>query len=187
MMYKIISIDPGTYHLGVATWHLDSELNILNINTDSIEIGNSGSNPMFIRDIIYRCERITIELYDILEYVNPNIVAIETPFINNKRPTSIIPLAKVFDAITGTVYSFNKYIKIMEISPFEAKRDINSGEFTHRELSDKDNIKLSVEHIEELNRYVDTNKITEHEIDSIAVGYTVVKYLRRHPIVTVTH
>ena len=185
--YRLISIDPGSYHVGVTVWFLDTELQIRGIDTYIIELGNR-REAIFINDIVERCDRLEKELWDILDYISPSIVSIETPFINMRTPTSVIPLARVLSSITGTIYRFNRNIKILDISPFEAKKAIHMGNtLTYKELKKKGRISELVYSNEELNRHIEGKYITEHEIDSIAVGYMTIRYIREHPLVLVSY
>jgi len=171
--FYIIGIDPGS-NTGVAIFELSSiDMSILSISTHTVILNNmiNGTDVLLERNIVL--SKICSYLYD--TYI-PKAVAVEAAFLNSRFPKAVMQLSQYTTTIDQTFYNKDNFIKILRYPPKYVKKYIGGGG-----NADKDGMLLATRNIPELLNNIDLNRLTEHEIDAIAIGYVSITELRRYP------
>ena len=171
---SIVGIDPSTNYVGLANFILNTNLDIVNIETTTINLINIEPPNNFNRQ-----EFVNNYLYNFL--VNyfltyPTIgLAIESAFINKFRISSYGPLTRIIQTIHMSYLNvYGNLNRIVEYAPLLVKKHIGKHFFTDKEGT-QNAIKNSY-----LNNFI-KNNITEHEYDAIAIAnllYTDIKINR---------
>ena len=113
-----------------------------------------------------------------MEEYKPLALGIETSFLNMRFPKAVIQLSQYLAVITNTTKSIVSDIKIFRYSPKYIKNNIGAGGDAK-----KDDMTSAIKKIPEVNDKIKIETLTEHEIDSLAIGYVVLKEIRSYPLV----
>ena len=113
------------------------------------------------------------ELRTILEVLKPNYIVIEGAFFDPRKPNAYVALVQCYYVIQKLAYLVS-HMPVYSIAPKEAKRALTSDG-----TSSKDNIQESVL---SNNKIIFKQKkqaltITEHEADSIAIGFGFIRVI----------
>ena len=166
----LVSVDPSTTTWGVATWELDDNFNIIDIDSYTITIPKD----------IYIETRINIAygmLSRHLERVLPYQLVHESGFLDRFRPMAYGPLSAAIFCLRNAfknLYELNDDVGIFQYPPKTVKASVMKGD------ADKDDMEIAVNSILELKPFL-TGIESEHAIDAIAIGYTHIKNLRMYP------
>jgi len=174
---NILSIDPGT-NMGVSIYTVSvPDLKILSIVTTVLNLSNHTTEDPFYDNLLLRTQVIQRYIGNLtIEYM-PHVLAMEAAFVNSKFPKSVMYLSHYIAAINLSVTSINPFIKIFNYPPKLVKKLIsNTGN------ADKDAMKVAVAMIPEITNHLDVNYLSEHEIDSLAIGYACIEELRNNPV-----
>jgi len=172
--FKLVAIDPGN-NVGVAVYTISSiDMAVLAIESFTIVLSKqvTGLIDMSMeRNIILEsaCAKLSA-IY------NPNVVAMETAFLNSRFPKAVMQLSQYTSTVERTFYKYNNFLKLYRYPPKYIKKYIGAGG-----NADKNDMTVAVSNIPEISNMVDFNRVTEHEIDAIAVGYITVAHLRQYP------
>lgn len=173
----VIATDPGSQTLGLAVLSFDVEtLDIIKTRAQTF----TGDKLPYINqwtaavhgDRIARIHAHRQNLYNILSYYKPILVACESPFYNPRRPNAYGALVEVMTEIRNAVIMYDPYMKLHTIDPPTVKKAVgaagNADKVAVRAalLKIRDNLKLTTEDIDSMD---------EHSIDAVAVGYCLFK------------
>jgi Holliday junction resolvasome RuvABC endonuclease subunit len=172
-----MGVDPGTNYCGVAIFDIDDktfkikslENMLVNLTKPKYDIENS--NLLFPRlNILYKTFTNIYKDYDIYW------LAIEAAFINRLRPAAYGPIVTSIYCIKKAFLDSYNLNNIVEYPPTVVKQSISEyGQAT------KDGMYDAVNGILELKHLFNIDKISEHEIDAIGMGYTLIKQIRNTP------
>lgn len=173
---NILSIDPGT-NMGVTITTVSvPDLKIVSLVTKRFNLDlMTEEDPMF-ENLLLRLQTIRHIIKNIMEYYNPHILAMEAAFVNSKFPKSVMYLSQYIAAISMTAVEMNPFIKIFNYPPKFVKYAIGA-----KGTADKFDVATAVNRIEEISIHVNIDILSEHETDSIAIGYTCIDELRNNP------
>lgn len=176
---KVIGLDPGSNTFGIA--ELDFNLDIMQIDKCSaftITLDRMvEKNSWLEQQHSSRVARLQ-ELYKFLlrffNNVRPNIIASESPFINNKFPQSGIALTEVLSVIRQAVIDYNLWTTLDLLPPSVVKNGVGAAG-----AAAKDDMKVRLSRLTDLNytSNVPLQMLDEHSIDALAVAYSRVKQL----------
>ena len=180
-----MSIDPGS-NIGISIYTISVDytdtnmvFNIESIETNVIVLEN------YIPEYNIANNKLLSKLHilkDVLENLliehDPSVVAVEEAFANMRFPLAVIQLSQYLGIILQTVSSFNPFLKVFKYAPKLIKKYVGSGG-----NANKDDMLSTVSKISEIVKHVDITKLTEHEIDSLAIGYITLQHIRQHPLV----
>ena len=171
----ILSIDPGTNYTGVTFWILDDyTLDINDIKSFTINL----TTIDYVTEKYKIIQRINI-LINMLEYwidiYKPRYLVIEAGFINILRPAAYGPIANTIFAIENLFISKSNTYNIIEYPPKYVKQYVSVG------TADKNDIKTAVSNIDNITRLINIDTLSEHAIDSLAIGYTFIDIIRKYP------
>jgi len=175
---NILAIDPGTTTIGVSIFKINViTLEIVDIETILVDTSVRLNSYELTTDLLLRLERLYNRVIELIEYYNPYIVSLENGFINRLRPAAYGPLSQSIMAIELAVLNTNKFIKIFKFAPKTIKKVTTSAG-----TAGKNDMLAGLKTIPEINRLIDPDLISEHEVDSVGVNYTMLQYLRENPL-----
>ena len=173
---NVLAIDPGA-NMGVTIYTISvPELKIVNITTTVVDLSVHTVDDPLNKNLLLRLNVIKDFIRGVMLEYSPHILAMEAAFVNSRFPKSVMYLSQYIAAIELTVYEYNPYIRIFNYPPKLIKRVVNAGG-----EANKDVMKIALSNIPEITQYISVGYISEHEVDSIAIGYTLLKELREHP------
>lgn len=179
---NILGIDPGTSILGMAIINIDAvTFEILKIEPISINVSNGVNLDIFQDDVISRLMRLKNVIEMVLRDYAPIAVSIEAGFINLARPGAFGPLSKALMVIENAVIEYNRFVKVFKFPPSVIKNAVGAKLRVKKTdpLSIKDEMSLAITRIPELACKFNPFKRTEHEVDGVAISYTLVQEIRR--------
>jgi Holliday junction resolvasome RuvABC endonuclease subunit len=174
---KILSIDPGN-NLGFSLYTLNGyNLNITNIETGLMVLDKNINNDN--KDImLYRTNVLSKFIYNIVNIEQPHILSLETAFLNSKFPKAVMQLSQYLITIQSIVYNINPFIKVFKYPPKYIKNIVYG-----KGGANKEDMYNSVKNIKEINKHINCTNLSEHEIDSLAIGYTSILEIRKYPYI----
>ena len=173
---NIISIDPGT-NMGISIITLEiPSLRIVSVNTCSIDLSLLTKPNELENNLLLRTQAIMRIVTGIMEDYKPRVLAMEAAFVNTRFPKSVMYLSQYIASISLAVTTADPFIKIFNYPPKKVKATVSVGG------ANKDDMLTAVSKIDELNKHIVIETLTEHEIDSLAIGYAYIKELRENPV-----
>ena len=171
-----MAIDPGT-NMGVSIISISvPDIKIIGISTSSIDLSIM-TKPNELQDnLLLRTQVIQKMMREIMFMYRPRVLAMEAAFVNSRFPKSVMYLSQYIGAISLTVTEMDPFIKIFNYPPKKVKATVSGGK------ANKDDMMAAVAKITEITDCIDPTKLTEHEVDSLAIGYTYLKELRNNPV-----
>jgi len=173
----IMGIDPGAGNTGIAVYTIDDKtFDILKIENILINLTKSkydidNDNLLFQR--LNRLYKICIKIfsnYDVFW------IGIESAFLNRLRPAAYAPVVTSIYSIKKAFIDTYNTSNIVEYPPMMVKHIVAEyGGAT------KDDMYMAVKGIKEINDLIDIDIISEHEVDALAMGYTLLTQIRKTP------
>jgi Holliday junction resolvasome RuvABC endonuclease subunit len=174
---NIIGIDPGSTNLGMSIIGLDvMTMNVVSVDAFTLKApklnGYEYLEEHYI-DRIIRLRKLHNELVNLFHQYNPNAIAVESPFINMRRPQAIIALTETFYMIQQAVIDFKYYCPFYSITPSIVKKSVN----VYANSSNKEDNRNAIQKIPSIidNLIPKIQDLDEHAIDAICVAYTQIK------------
>lgn len=169
-----VSIDGGTSTVGLTYFKVeDGQMVILTTHLLDVRRDDLKYEYIKIRNGELACR--LVRLKDLFEgWLDqlphpPKLVFYESHFMNPRRPTSVIPLVKFMALVENCL--MDRGIQMETIAPQEMKRFVGvKGKLSK---ADKDAVKKAIKQLmvnQEIS-IVPLDHISEHEIDSIGIGY----------------
>jgi len=171
--FYVLGIDPGN-NTGIAIFKLSTlDMSILSIDTLTVVLNNmiTGDDIQLERNICL--SRVCSYLYSLYK---PNLIGVEAAFLNSRFPKAVMQLSQYTSTIDQTFYNLNPFIKIMRFPPKYVKKYIGGGG-----NADKDRMLVAIKDIPELLSNIDLYRLTEHEVDALAIGYISILAIRDAP------
>lgn len=173
---NILAIDPGG-NTGVSIYTIDViTIEIINIETFFIDLDYYDKDNGYEK-LKNKLLGLGNSIRHLIDTYNPHILAIEDTFVNYRFPKSAIYLSQYIATIELTVMKYNKFIKIFKYPPKFIKYYIGA-----KGNADKDMMLTRVALIPEITKFIDPHLVTEHEIDSLAIGYITINFIRQDPL-----
>jgi Holliday junction resolvasome RuvABC endonuclease subunit len=178
--FTIISIDPGSTHVGIAAFNVDiKSLNILDINAWTINGAKLAGKDTWTEELydnrFSRILAIEEELLRIYMFYKPTIVASESPFINNSFPAAGIALTEVMSAIKRSLLRYDRWMHLYLIPPSSVKNAVFANGAAKKDIMQEKVIQLFSSLY---NGNIPIHLLDEHSIDAIAVGYATLKNIK---------
>lgn len=176
-IYKIVSIDPGLNNLGIAIFDLDYSTRTI-VRIEAFTLVNeklqddSGLDEETHSERSIKLMKLRNVIQELMYNIRPCMVACESPFYSSFRPTAYAALVEVIRMIQLAIIDFNVNIPFYQVEPLLVKKHIGAGM-----TKGKIDVKLAVNNKPELMNVLvnDINRLDEHSIDAIAVGYTFLR------------
>lgn len=153
------------------------DLVIVNITTRVIDLSKFTIDDPFSKNLLLRIQIIQNYIREIMYEFNPHILAMEAAFVNSRFPKSVMYLSQYIAAIELTVTECNPFIRIFNYPPKKVKKIIGATG-----KGDKDAVANAINRIPEITQYINPLLVSEHEADSIAIGYLTILELRENPV-----
>lgn len=175
--FNMLAIDPGKNHLGTSIHELDSRTG----EYRSIEIETIHLHRVFRRrstdedytSVTDAClTKIQDHIEDLVDHYNIAFFAYESPFHNKFRPGAYGPLCEVVSACRMAVIHANPFVFIDSMSPQNIKKGVGAGGTKGKEIM-HEKVTANKELMGVLKCPIED--LTEHCIDSIAIGYNARK------------
>lgn len=178
--YRLLSIDPGTYSLGITISDIDCStglMSVLDVHTadiDRIVRINFPVIEQYHGSSIARLRAVEYCIFNILRSWDVNLVASESPYMG-RFPAAYAALVSCLGSIQKGCLAYNPALRLQTIDPATVKKLIgvkgNSG--------DKSLMKEAVLNSAtiDLSTILDAQDLDEHSIDSIGVGAAYLKQL----------
>lgn len=172
---NVVSIDPGN-NIGLCIYSLDPlTLKIVNIETKLFVLNNIIDTEDEYKTL-HRLQAISNVVKNIMYVYKPMCLAFETSFLNMRFPKAVIQLSQYVGTIELTAYECNPYIKMFRYMPKYIKKNIGAGG-----NADKDDMTVAISVIKDITEHVNIKLLSEHEVDSLAIGYLAVEEIRKFP------
>lgn len=172
--YYIAGIDPGTTTIGFVVFKVELfPFKILAIYPHLFDMSLTGVYGTENENIESRLKRLNGTIREAVEFYQVDAIGIESGFIYNKRPTAIIPLTKALHTIETAAIEGNPFIYIRRFAPKYIKRVA-----TKDGTADKDSVLNGVLGIKTITDHVDPTRLSEHEVDGLAIAYTLFEFLK---------
>ena len=180
---KIMSFDPSINFIGctIMTCIIEPEtdkLIVRSIETTLLDM-TVPQNPHNINGTqIFKLEIIDEKVTELLEAHKPDIVSYERPFLSRFSPGAYGPLVQCCNIIIMTTLTYDGSTLIFGHSPGEVKNALGAkGGKTKKENGQKITVMESALKCEHVTNFVNPEKMTEHELDSVGVAYCSHKYI----------
>lgn len=176
-IFRIMGIDPGLNNLGIALFDIEYQtrkilrLEAFTLVNDKLK-DDSGLDLESHAERTVKLMKLRFALLNIMQMNNPFAVACESPFFNRLRPTAYAALVEVTRLIHTTVIDYNSNTIFRTVEPLLVKKHIGAGMETGK-LDVKRAVSIRPELMSVLVNNLD--RLDEHSVDAIAVGYTFLK------------
>ncbi len=178
-MFKIIGIDPGTNFVGLCIMTINSkDFSIAKIESSVIDVSKVESRQPLNNNLVCRLGKLSSMIHNVLYTYKPMAIGIESPFINPRRPGSVIPLAQSLQVIEYSMYMYNPNIPIGKYPPSTIKNMVKA-----HGAAKKEPVLEAVLKIKEIASRIDLVSKTDHEIDAIAIAYCVLNDIKNNPLI----
>lgn len=172
--FTIFGVDPGSRNIGVAIYYVDIiDLSIIKIIPIQISLDKYNYTNFQNSNLHIRLLRLMKEMNNLLIAFNPVAIAIESGFINVRRPGAVIPLASAISVISSCVNLYDSNLKMIEYTPSIIKKTIGANPH-----GNKNPVFEALLKIKEIDDLIDLDYLTEHTIDGIAIAYNLLKEIR---------
>ena len=168
----ILSIDPGINFCGLSVLDISSNFTVV----DSVLVKNTRrftDEEKLVEaeygNRVVKIQAIVRTVLELLAKYNFDTIVIEAPFYNALTPVAFGSLLEVIGAIRYLIVIPN-HLRFKLIEPLLAKKL-----FTSRSLASKELIKqflISKKEDGSITISIDIEALSEHEIDSIAIGFS---------------
>jgi len=178
--FNIVSIDPGN-NIGISIMTIGlPNYDILSIDTTLVVLENKISKNSNDK-ILDRLNILNKVVADLIRIYNPVAFAVEAAFMNVRFPKAVMQLSQYVAIIDHTIQVTDPFIKVFKYPPKYIKaRTAGSGN------ADKDGMLIGLSKIAEINTKIDLKKISEHEVDAIAIGHTALQEIRDYTFILYT-
>lgn len=172
-----MSMDPGLNNIGIAIFDIETQpLRITQITAQTLQEDKvvnriSADEDLFPEQFRKRL-RMQAAVLSIFKETQPEIFVSESPFFNPKMPSSFQILTKVIEGIFEQTYRENNYVLQGLIEPLTAKKQFGIAGQKGKEVV-KDAVGRELRIMDVLVE--DLEKLSEHAIDAIIVGYTFIQ------------
>jgi Holliday junction resolvasome RuvABC endonuclease subunit len=183
--YKVFAIDPGLSNTGLSIIDVEYGTDkILRIETHNLNSEKLHDRTQFDSELTeersIKLYKLKMELSYYLDKHKPAKVFCEAPFYNPLMPGAYRVLVQVVLTYQTAVKDFNGNTIFREITPMEVKKFVKAKVIKKDTEKGKFEMMKAVSEIPEITGALVKQllEMTEHEIDSAAVGYTGLYY---HP------
>jgi len=172
---RILAIDPGS-NTGIAIYTIDSfTFNIVSIETDIVVLNNQDDHMLVNSKIANRLRYLNFIVKRIVLQYDIDVLVLESAFVNRRFPKAVVQLSQYIATIELSIMEINKKIKMFRYPPLYIKKQLSVRN------TSKDAMSVAVGKVKEITDKINISLLTEHEVDAIAIGYTMLKELRLRP------
>lgn len=176
-LYRVISIDPGLTNTGIAIFDIDMVTrHVKRIEATTIKVeqisNTTGLDDEYFGDRLIKLYKLKETIYYLMQNLNPQSVACESPFYNRLRPMAYGALLETLTYIHAAIIDYNPSIFFKTIEPLLAKKAIGAGI-----MKGKVDVRYCIENNALLMSLLDTDidLLDEHALDAIAIAVAFLK------------
>lgn len=174
---RILSIDPGTNHLGFAIIDLIPDRGMVVVDVATLEAMRLASQYKSLIEVhgekIAKLYALEMALNRIMSRFKPHYVVSESPYLG-RFPNAFAALVECFNMIRRALIDFNPCMPLNQLDPSTIKKSVGvSGKSGDKSLMTLALAKLSAVEID-LSEF-SLDNLDEHSVDAIAAGYAYVK------------
>lgn len=170
---KFIGIDPGTNTPGVGIIHYDTvEKRIVKVSAQCLKLERMiRRSPHLSHQAERFLKLMALEkfLTTMFRKERPLGVGCESPFINQKRPGAVIPLAECMLVVERAVYCYDPHTKLEKIDPSTIKKTVGV-KGTSSDKHDMTEAMLKIPEIADVFSG-DLKSMDNNAVDGVAVAY----------------
>lgn len=179
--FTIASFDPGTHFVGMGALHVDMR----SLRLDSYEATTlvatklMDDEDLLVHSHGHTFARVTALSDSItrrLTILRPSFVVCEDAFFNRLRPGAFEPLLQSINAIRSAIYNYDPFMPFRLIPASVIKNAVGAKGGADK-VSVLEGIKKIVE-FQEASTRTPLHKLSEHAIDSLAIGYAGLTLMR---------
>ena len=176
--FNIMAFDPGTTTIGVSIYRINAyDLSIMDIESTLIDLNIGFIEIDLVDNLLNRLYRLNLRVKELIEYYQPKLVSIEASFYFKLRPAAYGPLSQSIMAVELAVLYVNPNIRIFKFAPKLIKKIATDGG-----TANKDDVLAGVSNIPEIVNKINPYLLSEHEVDSLAINYTLLDYIRYNQV-----
>lgn len=172
-VFRILSIDPGSYTMGVAISEYDFDANIFKVidaTTISLDKLIDKNSTLFQVHGEKVARLVTVEsaISKMLFAWRPSVVVCESPYMG-QFPQAFASLVECVSSVRRAVMRYVETLPLHVIDPATVKKNVGvSGK-----SGDKDKMSVAITKQSDLSFSTDVNveELDEHSVDAVAVGY----------------
>ena len=174
--FNLIAIDPGG-NTGISVYTINAkDLSIVSISTSTLILNNMITESETVDTLLLRLEYLNSYITGLMKTYNPIVVAMEAAFANSKFPKSVMQLSQYIATIQLAIRNVNPFTKIFNYPPKLVKKLIGATG-----NADKDSMANNIYGVYEISNLINPNLLSEHEIDSLSIGYICLEEIRNNP------
>jgi len=175
--FNIIAVDPGN-NVGITIYTIDvTDYTIKNIISTTVTLSNRVSlDSKTPATMIERIHYLNAYFYKLLETYKPLLVVSEAAFLNSRFPKAVMQLSQYIASVELAIHTYDKRIKLVRYPPKRIKKLIGATG-----NADKLDMLRCVRTIKDITEHIDMDNVSEHEVDSLAIGYVCIAELREYP------
>ncbi|WDS62250.1 holliday junction resolvase [Pseudomonas phage D6] len=169
--FKILSLDPGSSHLGVAI--LLDQLDGSDVTMDeSFTVHLKDTCPMYseLGDLhgnrVIRLMQLGDAVLDLLRTHRPHAVIVEANYLG-RFATAFAALVECVAMVRSAVYMYDPFMPLFQVDPSTAK--INAG-MERIKGTDKEDVRRAMRKRKGIKWNVDLESLDEHSVDACAIG-----------------
>lgn len=168
---RILALDPGSSHLGVAYIHdyLDSRpLEMFHAYTVHLK----DNAPMYthLSDVhdnrTIRLMQLGDAVLDVCRTFRPHVIIVESNYLG-RFPTAFAALVECVAMVRSSVYMYDPFLPLYQVDPSTVK--INAG-IQRVKGTDKEDVRKALHARTHIRWTVDLDSLDEHAVDACAIG-----------------
>lgn len=172
---NLLAIDPGKHYIGISILELDARTGYCErIDIETIDVDRTFRDFDYDNEYLSNSDlcltKIRRQIRSVLRRYDISYLGYESPFYNPRMPDAYGSLCEVVALIRHTVIDHDPYIRISCLSPQSVKKGMGAAGVKGKEIM-LEKLKQNEELMTALVEPVD--ELTEHCVDSIAVGYAI--------------
>jgi len=177
---NILSIDPGA-NCGVTIFTINIHtLEIVGIESILLLLNNYVNKDDTKDNMNFRLKVLHKRIVGIVKEYDIRLLAIENAFLNSRFPKAVMQLSQYISTIELACNEVNKFIRIYKYQPTVIKKRIGAGGGAN-----KDGMTSAINSIKDITKFVNPLNMTEHQVDSIAIGYLAITDIRDNPAILI--
>jgi Holliday junction resolvasome RuvABC endonuclease subunit len=169
--FKILSLDPGSSHLGVAILldQLDGSEVVID---ESFTVHLKDTCPMYseLGDLhgnrVIRLMQLGDAVLDLLRTHRPHAVIVEANYLG-RFATAFAALVECVAMVRSAVYMYDPFMPLYQVDPSTAK--INAG-MERIKGTDKEDVRRAMRKRKGIKWNVNLEELDEHSVDACAIG-----------------
>lgn len=169
--FKILSLDPGSSHLGVSIVldYLDGTDLVID---DSFTVHLKDNNPLYSEfgdlhgNRVVRLMQLGDAVLDLLRTHKPHAIIVEANYLG-RFATAFAALVECVAMVRSAVYTYDPFMPLYQVDPSTAK--INIG-IERVKGTDKEDVRKAIRKRTRIKWNVNLDELDEHAVDACAIG-----------------